>query len=325
MSSRKILKILEEHKGEILSGIDLAQELGLSRNAIWKGINTLKEEGYLIESVKNKGYRLLPESDSLSESEIRLKLQPQAPDYRFILLEEVPSTNSYLKENRENRLENNTVVLAKVQTQGRGRLGKTFHSQDKGGIYLSLYKNEHLSDYDISLLTIATALAVSDTLDQVAKVSTGIKWVNDLYLQGKKIAGILTEGTLEMETGSLSSFIIGIGINVNVDAFPEELTDIASSLSLLTRKTYSRNEIIAALLSALESYLLLTKTDPQKLLARYREKLLFVGETIDVIRGKDTFQGILTTVNDEGHLVVDCQGQRVTFNSGEISIRKAKK
>ena len=323
MSKLDILKTLEENRGEIISGIALSENLNLSRNAIWKGINSLKEEGYLIESVKNKGYRLLKESDSLSESEIRLHLKNK--DFHFIIKDEMPSTNTYLKENKSSDFRDNTVVLTESQTSGRGRLGKTFYSKDRGGIYLSLLKKEHLEKYDISLITIAAALCMSEILDSFSGRETKIKWVNDLYLPGKKIAGILTEGSMEFETRSLQYFIIGIGINVNTAAFPEELEGIASSLSLETNKHYLRNEIIARILDAMEGFFLLTVTNPAFLIDAYRRKMLYIDEQIEVHRGNETFTGILRGINDKGHLLIEKDGTLLTQNSGEISIRETSK
>jgi BirA family biotin operon repressor/biotin-[acetyl-CoA-carboxylase] ligase len=320
MSKHDILKILEQNRGEVISGITLSEELNLSRNSIWKGINALREEGYLIESVKNKGYRLLHESDSLSESEIKLYLKNK--DFSIIIKDELPSTNTYLKENKSTDFKNNTLVIAKSQSGGRGRLGKSFYSEDKSGIYMSLLKKEDLNQYDISLITIAAALCISEVLDSIAGIETRIKWVNDIYFQGKKLSGILTEGSMEFETGSLEYFIIGIGINVNTEAFPEEIKDIASSLSIQTKKKYRRNEIIARILDSLEGYLLMTKTSPELLIESYRKKMLYLDQEIVVLRGNETFNGILRGINDQGHLIIERDGKLITQNSGEISIRK---
>lgn len=320
MSKNRLLEILEENKGKILSGNDLSDLLGISRNAVWKGINALKEEGHQIDSIKNKGYVLQVESDNLSKSEIIMNLPESAPDFEIIILDEIPSTNTYLKEHKD--LANNTLVLAKVQTGGRGRLGKSFHSTDQGGIYLSLLKTKDISTYNTSLATLASALAVSEFLDQYLGTPTSIKWVNDIYHEGYKLAGILTEGTLEFETGSLSSLIIGIGINVNTEDFPEEIQYIASSLHRVTGKKYVRNEIVAGILSSLEKYLTLTRTDPRELISSYRKKMLYLGEDILVIRGSEEIQGTLTDITEEGHLILRTPMETLTLNSGEISIRK---
>ncbi|NLB20399.1 MAG: biotin--[acetyl-CoA-carboxylase] ligase [Clostridium sp.] len=218
MTKETILKLLLDHKGEILSGPDLSKELGVSRNSVWKAINTLRKENHQIISVKNKGYFLEVNSDGLSGQEILKNLGPAQSDYNILILDQIPSTNTYLKDHEE--LSHNTIVLANVQTQGRGRRGKSFYSIDEGGIYMSFLKKKNLEDYDLGFVTMASALALSEVTDQVLGTKSQVKWVNDLFVSGKKIAGILTEGTMELETRTLSSLIIGIGININTKIFP---------------------------------------------------------------------------------------------------------
>lgn len=324
MSKENLLKILEENRGSVLSGNTLAEELNISRNAVWKAVNALKNEGYDILSIKNKGYLLSSWSDALSESEIRMNLDEDLrDDLKITILSETPSTNSYLKENKD--LANNTLVIARTQTQGRGRLGKSFHSTDQGGIYMSLLKTGDIVKYDTSLATLAAALAVSEVLDRLLEEETRIKWVNDIYHNGYKLAGILTEGTLEFETGSLSALIIGIGININTEEFPSELQDIAASLYSITGRKFVRNEIIAEIIDALEKYLLMTKNDKERLVRLYKEKMLYLGEEITVRRGTDEFSAHLTDLNEEGHLILKRNHETLTLNSGEISIRKRDK
>ncbi|HSL85888.1 MAG TPA: biotin--[acetyl-CoA-carboxylase] ligase, partial [Bacteroidales bacterium] len=278
MSKDKLLTLLEEHKGQVLSGNDLSIELGISRNAVWKSINALRKDGHEITSIRNRGYLLELQSDHLSENEIRMHLGEKSGIYNIIILDETPSTNTYIKEHKD--LPDNTVVLTKTQTKGRGRLGKSFHSIDQGGIYLSILKMESLPEYDTDLATLAAALAVSETLDDYSGTETRIKWVNDIHVKGLKLSGILTEGTIEFETGTLSSLIIGIGINVNTGSFPEELKGVATSLYQITGKRFVRSEIIGHLLSRLEDHLLMTKKDPVELLRKYKKKMLYLNEEI---------------------------------------------
>ncbi len=320
MSKDKLLTLLEENKGQILSGNDLSTALGISRNAVWKSINALRKSGHDITSIRNKGYLLELQSDHLSENEIRMHLLKDDEAYNIIILDEIPSTNTYLKENKD--LPDNTVVLTKSQTKGRGRLGRSFHSEDEGGIYLSLLKIDDLKKYNTELATLAAAVATTETIDTLCGVTTQIKWVNDIYIEGKKVSGILTEGTIEFETSTLSSLIIGIGINVNTEEFPEEINDIATSLYKITGKRFVRNEIIGHLLSALEKNLLMTISDPKGLLAKYKKKMLYFGEEITIYRGSEISTGKLLDLNEKGHLIIESNGTTRTLNSGEISIRK---
>ncbi|WP_313125877.1 biotin--[acetyl-CoA-carboxylase] ligase [Proteiniclasticum ruminis] len=319
MVKEELLKLLEESRGEILSGNDLKDTLGVSRNAVWKAIQLLKEEGHHIDSVKNKGYTLLKESDVLSVGGLMQALGAQ-PSYHVEVLEEVPSTNTYLKENDSKK--NNALVFSKKQTKGRGRLGRSFFSEDLGGLYFSLLKKEDLAHYNPSYATIACALSVRDALSEISGLPLSIKWVNDIYYEGKKLAGILTEGTLEMETGTLSSLILGIGINVNTKGFPQELEDIATSLFMETGRTYVRQDVAKNVLSHLEKNLLLTKDHPAALLSAYKEHLLYLGEEITFLYNNQPKRGILKDLTPEGHLLVESEGSLLTLHSGEISIRK---
>ena len=315
----ELLRLLEEKRGEILSGNDLKDTLGVSRNAVWKAIQLLKEEGHEIESVKNKGYALLKESDVLSVGGL-LQSFGKHPSYHVEVLDEIPSTNTYLKESDGKK--NNTLVFAKKQTKGRGRLGRSFFSEDPGGLYFSLLKKEDLLQYNPAFATIACALAVRDALSEVSGLSLSIKWVNDIYHEGKKLAGILTEGTLEMETGTLSSLILGMGINVNTMEFPEDLQDIATSLYLETGHTYVRQEVAKSLLSHLEKNLVLTKENPVALVKEYKKHMLYLGEEISFLYQQLPRTGILKDLTPEGHLLVESEGAFLTLHSGEISIRK---
>jgi len=319
MVKEELLKLLEESRGEILSGNDLKDTLGVSRNAVWKAIQLLKEEGHHIDSVKNKGYTLLKESDVLSVGGLMQALGAQ-PSYHVEVLEEVPSTSTYLKESDSKK--NNALVFAKKQTKGRGRLGRSFFSEDLGGLYFSLLKKEDLARYSPSYATIACALSVRDALSEISGLPLSIKWVNDIYYEGKKLAGILTEGTLEMETGTLSSLILGIGINVNTNGFPQELEDIATSLFMETGRTYVRQDVAKNVLSHLEKNLLLTKENPVELLSAYKKHLLYLGEEITFLYNTQPRTGILTDLTPEGHLLVESEGSLITLHSGEISIRK---
>ncbi len=320
MTKQKLLNLLESHKGEILSGPELSRELKVSRNSIWKAINALKKENHEIISVKNRGYYLKEDSDGLSKSDILRHLGPGGDQYHIVLLDEIPSTNTYLKDQED--LPHNTLVIAKVQTMGRGRRGRTFHSLDEGGIYMSLLKSEELEKYDLDLATMASALALSKVADEVLKVESRVKWVNDLFISHKKVAGILTEGTMELETGTLSRLIIGMGINVNTKSFPKDLESIATSFFLETKEHYGRNAIIAKIILELDYYLLMTKSDPRGLLVEYKDKMLYLGEEVHVYQGKEQFMGTLTGLDEKGHLLIEKGDQLLTLSSGEISIKK---
>ena len=319
MSKEKVLNLLEQHRGTYLTGNVLKDHLGVSRNAIWKAIQGLKAEGHDIEAQKNKGYRLRKDSDVLHLVSLQEALGKNHP-YELHLLPEVPSTNTWLKELDNQR--NNTLVFAKKQTAGRGRQGRSFHALDEEGLYFSLLKTTDLERYNPALVTMACAVALQEVLEETMDAPVSIKWVNDLYIGDKKVSGILTEGSLEMETGSYSSLIIGIGINVNTKTFPKELEDIATSMTLFTGKTFHRVALAKKILEKVEGYLLLTKEDPEALLSRYKDHLLYLGKTILFTQEGQEQSGQLVDLTKEGHLLVEREGRLLTLHSGEIRIRK---
>lgn len=325
MSKEKILEILMS-SDEYISGQKLADDLGVSRNTIWKHVKSLQEEGYLISSKTNAGYRLDKNTDRLSPSEI-LRLTDME-DSKLLFFEEIGSTNNHLKEHHD-KLSDHTVAVSSRQTMGRGRFGKSFYSPAGSGLYFSvLYKGDKKPDPEY--LTIAAALAVSDVMEEYGLVSE-IKWVNDVYLQGKKVSGILTEGEVELESGAMKYLILGIGLNVNNREFPDELKDVAGSMKLSGKKDYDMNEVLAKLLRSLEHYTAqLVKKDRtaddyqasvQRILTRYNERLLFKGELVTLSGGnRKDITGQLLGINDHGHLKIQTADGIKTAVYGEYQL-----
>lgn len=329
MRRNQILALLEHHRGQPLSGPRIARELHLSRSAVWKAVRVLQSEGHIIRALGRKGYVLEADSDGLSPEAIAAAYGKAGGRQAVAQLKgtleihpHLPSTNTYLKERAAAGTPPPTVVLAHRQTQGRGRMGRSFHSDDAGGVYLSLLLQNPDDTLDTDLVTIAAALAVSDTLDALYGITTGVKWVNDVYHGDRKVAGILTEGALEMESGRIPHLVLGVGINVSTTDFPEALRPIAASLWETTGKRLPRTQVAGTLLAKLEDILPRTRTDPRALLARYREKLLYLGEPIWVFQGNQRHEGVLRGVDEAGSLLLDQQGTLRTLRSGEVRIRK---
>lgn len=309
MSKEKILEVLKR-SDDFVSGQKLADELNVSRNTVWKQIRSLQDEGHVISSKTNAGYRLEKSPDRLSPSEI-LRLTG-IEENKLIFFEEIGSTNNYLKDNHE-KFEDHTIVLSDQQTAGRGRFGKSFHSPKNNGIYFSiLYKGNRKPEPEF--LTLASALAVSDVM-QSYELDPRIKWVNDVYLDGLKISGILTEGEIELETGAMKYLIVGIGLNVNNEEFPDELASIAGSMKGVSRQDYDLNEVLARLLGSLEQYTSRLikdnrseaehQTSVQEILRAYEKRLLFRGETVTLSGGnREDIKGELLGIDDKGHLMI---------------------
>ncbi|WP_295158804.1 biotin--[acetyl-CoA-carboxylase] ligase [uncultured Brachyspira sp.] len=230
-----IISALESNKGLFISGEKLANELNVSRTAVWKAVKHLKNEGYNIHSVSNKGYALSKETDILSSKIIKNNMHKYSDKFNFLMYKTVESTNTIARKMAINGAESCTVILAEGQTNGYGRNGKYFFSPYGTGIYMSIILNmkKEKKIFKSSLITAAAAVAVSKSIEEISNKDTQIKWVNDIFINDKKVCGILTEGALSFEDGKLDYAVIGIGINVNFpkNGFPKEIDDIASSIN----------------------------------------------------------------------------------------------
>lgn len=266
-------------------------------------------------------------TDGLDRERITEKLDTRILGSSIIILESVDSTSSYLKGMED--AEDGTVVIARGQTGGRGRMGRNFYSPKEGGIYLSVLLRNAGKGFPADLTTVAAALSMRKALLETTGTEASLKWVNDVYLRGYKIGGILTEGTFDMKSGMLREIIIGCGVNLNTESFPPELEDIASSVYLLTGRKQDPHAVIASLLNHLETYLQRIGEDPESVLMEYRRYLLYLGEEITVTSYGRTLKGILRDINAKGNLILELldpeSGRKkdMVLSSGEISIRKA--
>ena len=225
-----VLDALEKNRGEYLSGEQLASSLGVSRNAVWKAIQKLEEAGHKIRAVPKRGYTLAPESDVLTVQSVSRFLDTDMSVYLQVQTE-VTSTNTLLKAQAEQGAPEGTVLIAESQTAGKGRLGRHFTSPPGTGIYFSLLLRPHCTAEKSLFITTTAAVAVCEAIEQVTGLNPQIKWVNDVYLNEKKVCGILTEASVDFENGGLNWAVLGIGINIAVpeDGFPEEIRSISLS------------------------------------------------------------------------------------------------
>lgn len=317
-TKNKIQILLEKNKDQYISGQEIAKEIGVSRAAIWKAIQSLKEEGYFIESVTNKGYKLLPSNDILSEEGIRINLIEKYAGRKIIVLNSVDSTNAYAKKLGIDSAEHGTIVVADEQTKGRGRFGRTFFSKQGKGIYLSVILRPQIEISGIAFSTVVSAVAVLRALKRFTDEEIRIKWVNDLYVRDKKVCGILTELVSDMETGSVDFIVAGIGININAseEDFSEEIRGIAGSLK--PDKT-SRNEIIAAICN--ELFDIFEDLDKEEIMAQYKMHQLALGKTVRFHKDGKWYEGLAQDIDDSGALIVECSGEKLLLQSGEISIK----
>jgi len=297
----------------------LAGRLGLSRAAVWKRIKRLEALGYAIEGSPRKGYRLLAIPDKLLPEEINEGLRVhllRGPIHHF---ETLPSTNDLAKELGAGQAPEGTLVVAEGQSRGRGRLGREWSSPPGAGLYVSVLLRPPLPPADMPQITLTAAVAVVRALKRATGVAAGIKWPNDLILAGKKLGGILTE--METESDQIRHLVVGLGLNVNNGQFPAELKDLATSLVLVTGRTYSRLKILKAWLEELESlYQLFLAREFAKILEEWKEYTVTLGQAVRVRQGPVEISGQALEVAPDGALLVETRaGEIVRVTSGEIA------
>lgn len=310
MTTKKIvLELLEENRGNFVSGEELAKKAYVSRAAVWKAVLSLQKEGYEIEGVSRKGYRL-SSHDSFSSEEIKKYLK----DIPIFFYEEVDSTNTEAKRLINNGVKAPFVCIARKQSGGRGRRGRSFLSQE-GGIYfsvaLSLDKN-----FDTETVTTAAVTGIAKAIESLG-FEVGIKWVNDLFVNGKKVVGILTEGVVNLEEGCISDVIIGIGTNYTTRSFPSELEAICTSLYPDGNAPLSRSEFAA--LEIEETIKAIFNPD---YLTEYRKRCFVLGKDVMVMKMNASLPAKAIDLDDKAHLVVQYpDGIIEHLSSGEVSIR----
>lgn len=324
----EILKILEMKKGRAISGEEIARELNITRSAVWKNIKRLKMEGYKINSTNNKGYELTEENDIFSGESILAEILT-GPEigletkFKIELREEVGSTNSVLKQKAREGGEEGYILVAKKQTEGRGRLGRSFFSPKKG-IYLSFILRPKLAFHESLLLTTIAAVSVCDTIREVTGKEVGIKWVNDVYLDGKKICGILTEAEANVENGFLSYAVVGIGLNLTEpeEGLGEDLKDIAGFL--FDKEDAPQGVMTKLTASILRHYFYYYENLSERLFMKvYQENQILVGKEIFVITPDQKKKARVLGVDDEARLMVEYEnGEKESLFTGEVSVRE---
>ena len=323
-----VLLYLQEHTGEPISGEIMALALNKSRTSIWKAIQSLKKEGYSIESSTNKGYTLSQNNDVLSEQQITQELiQLHHPiDWNIQTMESTTSTNDLAKIYANQNSTTPAIFISEEQTAGRGRLGRKFVSPSKTGLYISLCLFPTIALEDLSLITCATAVACVETIEQLTGKSLKIKWVNDLFYQDKKVGGILTEVISDFESQQVQSLIVGMGINLieNPQSFPEELHSIVGSI--FSSKTeynnfsFNRNHFIAQFLEKWTFYYQnLSKRD---FIESYKEHSNVIGKFVNIFEGNQTYSAYAKDIDENGHLIIEKEDNTLhSLSYGEVSIR----
>ncbi|MCI8628405.1 MAG: biotin--[acetyl-CoA-carboxylase] ligase [Firmicutes bacterium] len=316
-------KILEELKKteSYISGEELGEKLGVSRAAIWKGIQKLKEQGYEIEAVSNKGYHIVRNQDLYNGIEIEEVCNTTKIAKEVYFYEQTDSTNNCIRKLAKEGKKEGVVAVAEIQTAGKGRRGKGWQSPKGTGIWMSMLLTPNITPPEAPVLTLLAGLAVCRAVRQQTGLTAMIKWPNDILISNKKICGILTELYAEMD--SVHFVITGIGINVNTEVFPEELQKTATSLKIEKGETISRKNMIKAVIEEFEKIYLQYEKECSFLPFReeYKKYCINVGKELQVL-SKQPFIAKGIDITEQGELLVQKQtGEKVVVFSGEVSIR----
>lgn len=319
----KILEILIENRDGFVSGAQLSRELGVTRAAVWKHIHALEQEDVKIEGVSNRGYRLTGTPDRLEAAFIQPFLHTRRLGRNMVCLGETGSTNSEARLLALNGCPDGTAVLAESQSAGRGRRGRSWHSEPGCNIYMSVVMRPRLSPALAPRFTVAAALAVCRTLRSM-EICAEIKWPNDVLCRGKKLCGILLEMGGNME--ALDYIVAGIGLNVNCSEYPAELEKIATSVKLELGQAAERNRLIARILDELELLADQCVTDEGYcgMMEEYKACSATLGRLVNVAGVSETLTGVAEDFDELGRIVLRmADGSVRRIGSGDVSLRNA--
>lgn len=316
----KLIRILFENKDAYISGQFLSDELGVSRNTIWKHMNQFKKDGYEIESKVNSGYRIVSSPNKLSENTLKWGLETNWLGKTIIHRDSLTSTQIIAQKLALDGAENGTIVIADEQTAGKGRVNKQFHSLKNKGIYMSLILKPDILPYMAPQLTLLTATVLASVLDSTG-IKPQIKWPNDVLIDGKKISGILTE--MQAEQDKILYVVIGIGINLNLESsdLPDEIKERVTSLKMETGKTWDVVTFTQQFLKTFEEkYDQYIKEGFKNVKVDWENYGFKLNEKLYIKSGKQTFEAIFTGIAEDGALLATREnGEIEKVYSGEIS------
>ncbi|WP_462405346.1 biotin--[acetyl-CoA-carboxylase] ligase [Gracilibacillus sp. Marseille-QA3620] len=319
---KQLIHALTNAGDDYISGQYLADIAGCSRTAVWKHIDALRKEGYEIEAIKKKGYRILPRKNRLTETEILMGLETEFIGRSIHAYETVPTTQTIASDLAAKGADNGTIVISEEQTEGKGRLRRTWYSPHQGGIWMSLIVKPDIPPYHAPRLTLLTAVAAVLAIRETG-VNAGIKWPNDVLVNGRKIAGILTE--MHAEADQIHSVIIGIGINVNQERqdFNEDIQSLATSLAIEKGEMLDRALFLQRFLSRFEQlYLLFLEKGFLPIKELWETYSVTIGQRVTVATAQSSFTGLASGINEDGILMVKDEQtgvQRLVY-SGDITI-----
>lgn len=340
-----ILRMIRQSRGYV-SGQSLCEALGVSRTAVWKYVNQLKEEGYEFDAVSNKGYRIVKYPDIITREEIESMLPDGLAVTNVVYYHETDSTNTRAKQEAEEGEKSGTLFITECQTGGRGRRGRSWESPAGSGIWMSLLLRPEIKPFDASMLTIVAAMGMKDAIEEIIGdgVTAGagdgnvagdgagdgagkggihckIKWPNDIVLGDRKICGMLTE--MSAETDWINYVVIGIGVNVNTTEFDDSIKDTASSILLQTGRSVKRSDIVVAFAKHFSKYYdeFLKKCNLSGLADDYNKALINVGRDVKIVERDGSFVAKAVGIDETGSLIVEKDGNTQRIVAGEVSVR----
>ena len=317
----EILRLLKENDAYI-SGQQLCEHFHVSRTAVWKVIEQLKKEGYQIEAVRNKGYRLIDSPDVMSRAEIESLMNTTWAGKKVVYYDETDSTNNQAKAYGEKGEAHGTLFVADMQAAGKGRRGRVWVSPAGSSIYMTILLHPDVLPTKAPQLTLVMAMAVAEGIRKVTGLETKIKWPNDIIVNGRKVCGILTEMSTEIDY--INYVVIGDGINVNQETFPEEIRDTATSLKIETGSSVRRSVLIATIMECFEQFyeVFMTTEDLSGLQERYNAMLVNLGREVRVLEPGNEYEAHALGLNRTGELIVrTVDGQEKEIYAGEVSVR----
>jgi len=306
---------------EPVSGEQICRQLGVTRAAVWKAIDQLRQEGYTIEAAPRRGYTLTARPDRLDAALVRSFLPEHPWQDRMTVLPSVDSTNNACKRLAAEGAPDGTVVMTGLQTAGRGRRGRTFVSPP-GGLYFSIILRPHAKPEALLHLTAMTAVAAARAVQAASGIYPDIKWTNDLAIGKKKLCGILTELGIEAESREVDYTVVGIGINCDAVTLPPEVAAMSTSLEAETGRKIDRSRLAAALIGSLYEMEQALFSGRAEWLREFAAHCITIGQDVKLVRGDEVQLAHADGIDDEAGLLVTYQdGSHGVISSGEVSVR----
>jgi len=322
MYKNKILKHLRLSKAGFVSGEELAMKLGISRTMVWRHMKSLEREGFEIEAVPSRGYRVTSVPDILRKSDIEQELKTKIMGKNIHLFPEVVSTNTLAMEMAARGAAEGTLVIAETQTGGKGRVGRKWISP-KGNLYLSVILRPEMPLNKAPMITLMGAVATATAIRKQCGVHAVIKWPNDILIDGRKASGLLTEMSAEQDR--IRHIVLGIGVDVNmdIDELPVEVRQLATTLAVECGRKIDRLSLLRQLLRELDAWYQVLLATEENVLDEWKVLNVTIGNSVSVSGTGETFQGLARGIDNEGRLIVEiADGTLRTVAAGDVSILK---